>query len=111
MDTGATGVKARNCAPTPLRRCAPPRHAVDDARSHATGGQLDRDELIRLLDQCTALFESLGEYAGQHGGQSADTGGQDNLVSAFRHWKPGDSESRATGDVSAFMAFGAQAGR
>ena len=27
---GATGVKARNCAPTPLRRCAPPGHAVDD---------------------------------------------------------------------------------
>ncbi|VWC85863.1 type IV secretion protein Rhs [Burkholderia contaminans] len=80
------------------------------ARSHATGGQLDRDELIHLLDQCTALFESLGDYAGQHGGQSADTGGQDNLVSAFRHWKPGGSESRATGDASAFMAFGAQAG-
>ncbi|AQQ35839.1 type VI secretion system Vgr family protein [Burkholderia cenocepacia] len=80
------------------------------ARSHATGGQLDRDELIHLLDQCTALFKSLGDYAGQHGGQSADTAGQDNIADAFRHWKPGGSESGATGDASAFMAFGAQAG-
>ncbi|MEK6353935.1 MAG: type VI secretion system Vgr family protein [Burkholderia cenocepacia] len=80
------------------------------ARSHATGGQLDREELIHLLDQCTALFKSLGDYAGQHGGQSADTVGQDNIANAFRHWKPGRSESGATGDVSAFMAFGAQAG-
>ena len=80
------------------------------ARSHATGGQLDRDELIHLLDQCTALFKSLGDHAGQHGGQSADTAGQDNIANAFRHWKPGGSESGATGDASAFMAFGAQAG-
>ncbi|WP_412529379.1 type VI secretion system Vgr family protein [Burkholderia lata] len=80
------------------------------ARSHATGGQLDRDELIHLLDQCSELFKSLGDYAGQHGGQSADTAGQDNIAHAFRHWKPGQSESGATGDASAFMAFGAQAG-
>ncbi|RQS31125.1 type VI secretion system tip protein VgrG [Burkholderia sp. Bp8992] len=80
------------------------------ARSHATGGQLDRDELIQLLDQCGALFKSLGDYAGQHGGQSADTASQDNIANAFRHWKPGGSESAATGDASAFMAFGARAG-
>ncbi|KVH08849.1 type IV secretion protein Rhs [Burkholderia anthina] len=80
------------------------------ARSHATGGQIDRDELIHLLDQCTTLFKSLGDHAGQHGGHSPDTAGQDTLADAFRHWKPGSSESGATGDARAFMAFGAQAG-
>ncbi|QVN20068.1 type VI secretion system Vgr family protein [Burkholderia pyrrocinia] len=80
------------------------------ARTRATGGQLDRDELIHLLDQCTELFKSLGDYAGQHGGQSADTAGQDKLADAFRHWAPSGSNSGATEDTSALMAFGAQAG-
>ncbi|RQR22961.1 type VI secretion system tip protein VgrG [Burkholderia sp. Bp9143] len=80
------------------------------ARTRATGGQLDRDELIRLLDQCTELFKSLGDYAGQHGGQSADTVGQDNVARAFRHWTPGGAQGGAADDASALMAFGAQSG-
>ncbi|WDR88166.1 type VI secretion system Vgr family protein [Burkholderia ambifaria] len=80
------------------------------ARTRATGGQLDRDELIRLLDQCTELFKSLGDYAGQHGGQSADTRGQDNVASAFRNWTPGGAPAGAADDACALLAFGAQSG-
>ncbi|WP_423395745.1 type VI secretion system Vgr family protein [Burkholderia sp. LMG 21824] len=80
------------------------------ARTRATGGQLDRDELIRLLDQCTELFESLGDYAGQHGGHAVDTTGQTTLAEAFRNWTPGDAASGTPGDASALIAFGAQDG-
>ncbi|VWC07108.1 type VI secretion system Vgr family protein [Burkholderia lata] len=80
------------------------------ARSHATGGQLDRDELIRLLDQCAELFKSLGDYAGQHGGHAVDTTGQTALAEALRNWTPGGAASGTPGDASALIAFGAQDG-
>ena len=80
------------------------------ARTCATGGQLDRDELIQLLDQCMMLFNSLGDYAGQHGGRAADTAGQEKIADAFRHWKPDLTDAGSAGDTSALMAFGAQAG-
>lgn len=84
------------------------------ARSQATGGQLDRDELLQLLGECTDLFKSLGDYAGQHGGQAADAAGQTAVAQAFKNWTPGSgaSESGAGNAVGsqALMAFGAQAG-
>ncbi|WP_269505798.1 type VI secretion system Vgr family protein [Burkholderia sp. IMCC1007] len=80
------------------------------ARARAAGGQLDRDELIRLLDQCTELFKSLGDYAGQHGGRPADAAGQDSLADAFRNWTPGGAQAGAGDDAPALMAFGAQSG-
>ncbi|CAB3764449.1 hypothetical protein LMG29660_04977 [Burkholderia puraquae] len=80
------------------------------ARSQASGGQLDRDELVGLPGQCTELFKSLGDYAGQHGGQAADTAGQATIADAFKEWKPGGTGSGAAGDGAALMAFGAQAG-
>ncbi|WP_175691656.1 type VI secretion system Vgr family protein [Burkholderia anthina] len=72
------------------------------ARARASGGQLDRDELVELLGQCTELFKSLGDHAGEHGGQRADTAGQDDIAHAFRNW--------TADDASALIAFGAQAG-
>ncbi len=86
------------------------------ARSQASGGQLDRDELVKLLGECTELFKSLGDYAGQHGGQAADTTGQDAVAAAFKGWSAsggsGGSSSAASspGSEQALMAFGAQAG-
>ncbi|MGN5641097.1 type VI secretion system Vgr family protein [Burkholderia multivorans] len=85
------------------------------ARAQASGGQLDRDELLQLLGECTALFKSLGDYAGQHGGQAADTAGQTALSQAFKNWSPGgggsaDSSAAAASGSQALMAFGAQAG-
>ncbi len=80
------------------------------ARTQATGDQLDRDELIRLLDQCTELFKSLGDYAGQHGGRSADSAGQDNVAGAFRNWTPDAARPGSTDAAPALIAFGAQSG-
>ena len=87
------------------------------ARSQASGGQLDRDELLQLLGECTELFKSLGDYAGQHGGQATDAAGQQAIAQAFKEWSPGSgkpgSDSPAgsgTGGSQALMAFGAQAG-
>ncbi|VWC46042.1 type VI secretion system Vgr family protein [Burkholderia lata] len=83
------------------------------ARSQASGGQLDRDELLRLLGECTELFKSLGDYAGQHGGQAADTAGQQAVAAAFKGWTPGSGASGSGNDAAgsqALMAFGAQAG-
>ncbi|WP_246024862.1 type VI secretion system Vgr family protein [Paraburkholderia dinghuensis] len=72
------------------------------ARSQASGNHLDRDELIQLLGECTELFKSLGDYAGQHGGQAMDATGQSALANALKGWQASGGE--------ALMAFGAQAG-
>ncbi|CAG9271221.1 Rhs element Vgr family protein [Burkholderia cepacia] len=86
------------------------------ARSQASGGQLDRDELLQLLGECTELFKSLGDYAGEHGGQATDTAGQQAVAAAFKSWTPAGGASNTgagagTGSGSqALMAFGAQAG-
>jgi uncharacterized protein (DUF2345 family) len=77
------------------------------ARKQAAGHQLDRDELDQLLGECTELFKSLGDYAGQHGGQASDATGQKAVADAFKGWQPGGSASDA---ASALMAFGAQSG-
>jgi type VI secretion system secreted protein VgrG len=87
------------------------------ARNQATGHQLDRDELIQLLGQCTELFKALGDYAGQHGGQAADTAGQSEVAAALKGWQPGSgtgaassAASPAAGSAQALMAFGAESG-
>jgi len=84
------------------------------ARTQASGGQLDRDELVQLLGECTELFKSLGDYAGQHGGQPTDTTGQQAVASAFKGWKPGEGQAGTSGSAAAgsqaVMAFGAEAG-
>lgn len=86
-------------------------------RNKAQGHQLDRDELTQLLGECMELFKSLGDYAGQHGGQASDTRGQRALADAFTSWQSSGthrSASNSTGpsahDPDALMAFGAQAG-
>ncbi|KWF09111.1 type VI secretion system Vgr family protein [Burkholderia pseudomultivorans] len=83
------------------------------ARSQASGGQLDRDELLQLLGECTELFKSLGDYAGQHGGQATDMAGQQALAAAFKGWTAGGGSNGHAGapdGSQALMAFGAQAG-
>jgi type VI secretion system secreted protein VgrG len=107
------GVELRTDAAAALR-AAQGMLLTTYARTQASGGQLDRDELVQLLGECTELFKSLGDYAGQHGGQPTDATGQQAVASAFKGWKPGDDPAKAgTGVASAsqaLMAFGAQAG-
>lgn len=72
------------------------------ARAQASGNHLDRDELIQLLSECTELFKSLGDYAGQHGGLAMETTGQSAVASALKGWQAPGGEP--------LMALGAQAG-
>ncbi|KVQ40974.1 type VI secretion system tip protein VgrG [Burkholderia cepacia] len=84
------------------------------ARTRASGDQLDRDELIELLGECAQLFKSLGDYAGQHGGQATDVAGQQAVATAFKDWIAGDSTSNngasSSTSTPALMAFGAPGG-
>lgn len=89
------------------------------ARTQASGNQLDRDELIQLLGECSELFKALGDYAGQHGGQAADASGQGAVTAAFKGWTSGSGAGNGTaggqaatsvGSQPGLMAFGAQAG-
>lgn len=84
------------------------------ARTQAGGGQLDRNELIELLGECAQLFKSLGDYAGQHGGQATDVAGQQAVTTAFKDWTAGDGASSSGASSSAgtpaLMAFGAPGG-
>jgi type VI secretion system VgrG family protein len=57
------------------------------ARNKARGHQLDREELNQLLSECMRLFASLGQYAGEHRGQAADTNGQRALADAIEAWQ------------------------
>ncbi|WP_244106684.1 type VI secretion system Vgr family protein [Paraburkholderia phenazinium] len=87
------------------------------ARTQASGGQLDRAELLHLLGECTELFKGLGDYAGQHGGQTTDVTGQEAVAAAFKSWTPGNGTSKSGSTTSAaadgshaLIALGAQAG-
>lgn len=72
------------------------------ARTQASGNHLDREELIQLLGECTELFKSLGDYAGQHGGLAMETTGQSAVENALKGWQAPGGEP--------LMAFGAKAG-
>ncbi|MFM0414372.1 type VI secretion system Vgr family protein [Paraburkholderia aromaticivorans] len=85
------------------------------ARTKAAGKHLDRDELNQLLSECTELFKSLGEYAGQHGGQATDATAQTQLASALKNWDAttgasANASTSGTSDAQALMAFGSAAG-
>lgn len=110
------GVELRTDAAAALR-AAQGMLLTTYARTQASGGQLDRDELVQLLGECAELFKSLGDYAGQHGGQPTDATGQQSVASAFKGWTPGDGTAKSgsapnagASSSQALIAFGAQAG-
>lgn len=74
------------------------------ARTAASGGLLDRDELLALLDQFGELFAAMGDYAHQHGLQGPDKAGLDILAQKLKQWSsaPGAND----GDMMAFAARG-----
>lgn len=74
------------------------------ARVAASGDLLDRQELLELLSQFAELFESMGDFAHQHGLQGPDKSGLDRLAQKLREWssEPGAND----GDMMAFAAKG-----
>ncbi|AZE97715.1 VgrG protein [Pseudomonas orientalis] len=63
------------------------------ARQGATDAQLDRDELIALLEECGELFKSLGQTTAARGGRQVDTQGIEALCNALKQWPAPASDS------------------
>ncbi|WP_258187493.1 type VI secretion system Vgr family protein [Trinickia symbiotica] len=61
-------------------------------RLNAAGGQLSRDEYLRLMQECMALSRSLGEYAAAHRGVDFDMQPQDELASTVKSWPDADGD-------------------
>ncbi|WP_191833652.1 type VI secretion system Vgr family protein [Pseudomonas fluorescens] len=76
------------------------------ARHQAQGAQLDRQELLDLLDECHQLFDALGQTATARGGQAVNRQGIEALQQSLRQWPA--PASNATG--AALMATVAEAG-
>ncbi|MBP1126868.1 type VI secretion system secreted protein VgrG [Pseudomonas sp. PvP025] len=76
------------------------------ARQDASGSQLDREELLKLLDECGELFKNLGQTAAARGGATVNNQGIDALRQSLNQWPaPG---SNSAGDP--LLATAAQAG-
>lgn len=56
------------------------------ARELARGGQLDRQELLTLLDECGELFRGLGQAATNRGAKQSDGEGMATLQDAVAAW-------------------------
>jgi type VI secretion system secreted protein VgrG len=76
------------------------------ARGLAQGDQLDRQELLALLDDCTELFQGLGETAAQRGASACDDEGMAQLVKDLRNWP----EATTPGEGAAVVAVAAEGG-
>lgn len=76
------------------------------ARQDATGSQLDREELLKLLDECGELFKTLGQTAAARGGAAVDSQGIDALRQSLNQWPAPGSNSPG----EPLLATAAQAG-
>lgn len=63
------------------------------ARELARGGQLDRQELLALLDDCTELFRGLGQTATNRGAKQSDGEGVSQLQAALNAWPEAEDEA------------------
>ncbi len=76
------------------------------ARQMASGEQLDRQELLALLDDCTQLFRGLGEAAAARGASACEDEGMAELVRALREWP----DANAPGEGTPLVAVAAEGG-
>lgn len=63
------------------------------ARELARGGQLDRQELLTLLDECGELFRGLGQTASNRGAKQSDGEGMATLQDAVAAWPEAGSQA------------------
>ncbi|EIK95227.1 Rhs element Vgr protein [Pseudomonas sp. M47T1] len=75
------------------------------ARERASGGQLDRDELLKLLGECADLFAALGQTAEARGAGALNLTGLDALKKSAEQWPTADST--ASGDPLLALASAA----
>ncbi len=75
------------------------------ARELARGAQLDRQELLALLDECVDLFRGLGSTAARRGASPSDDAGMTRLQQALNAWPDEDA-----GDGLPVVAIAGEAG-
>lgn len=73
------------------------------ARSQASGAQLDRSELLDLLDECGELFKALGQTAVTQGSSAIDAQGFETLQQSLKQW-PAPESGRSGDPVFAVAA-------
>ncbi|MFF7400183.1 type VI secretion system Vgr family protein [Achromobacter sp. NPDC008082] len=83
-----------------------------EARRHAKGGQLDRSEMVGVLEAALELARTLGDYAGKHEGIEHDTAPQQSLSESVRDLGHGanDQQNGAGQGDAALMALSAPGG-
>ena len=83
-----------------------------EAQRHAKGGQLDRSELVGVLEAALELARALGDYAGKHEGVEHDAAPQQSLSKSVRNLGHGANDqqnSAGPGDAPA-LALSAPGG-
>ncbi|MGE8702510.1 MAG: type VI secretion system Vgr family protein [Achromobacter sp.] len=83
-----------------------------ESQANAQGGQLDRNEIVAVLEAALQLARSLGNYAGEHQGAPHDAEPRRDLTAWVRALGHGaNDQTRGTGEGTApVMALSAPAG-
>ncbi len=78
-------------------------------RLQAKDAQLARDEYMQLMDECVALFKSLGDFAAQHEGVAMDVRPQSELAETIKSWPMGETPAASGSDATSTAAIGVTA--
>jgi type VI secretion system secreted protein VgrG len=83
-----------------------------EAQLHAKGGQLDRSEIVGVLEAALELARTLGDYAGKHEGIEHDAAPQQSLTESVRDLGHGanDQQNGAGQGDAAALALSAPGG-
>jgi type VI secretion system secreted protein VgrG len=81
------------------------------ARLNRSGGQLDRQETLSLMQECVTFFTGIGNYAAQHEGMAVDTQPHTELQTQLQNWENGSNTAPdAAGGGAPIIAITAPAG-
>lgn len=77
----------------------------------ASGNQLERKEMIELLDQCAELFKAFGDYASSSQALKLDPQSQTELIEHIKNWEKGsNTDPKSSGGGQAVLGLTAMAG-
>ncbi|WP_374486814.1 type VI secretion system Vgr family protein [Zoogloea sp.] len=81
------------------------------SRFKASGAQLDRQELLGLMEEQLDFFKQIGDYAAQYGGKSNDNAPQSQLHDDLKNWDSGSNTAKGgSGGGKPLVAVSAPAG-
>jgi type VI secretion system VgrG family protein len=81
------------------------------SRFKASGAQLDRQELLSLMEEQLDFFKQIGDYAAQHGGKANDNAPHSQLHNNLKNWEAGSNTAKGgSGGGKPLVAVSAPAG-